>query len=81
MKFTKPCALAIACVGVLSAQGAPDDNKVLTTFQNPVGDLISVPFQNNTNFPIGLAARHLTRFVKSARGTPPQVADPTGLVI
>jgi hypothetical protein len=33
------------------AQGAPDDEKVLNTFQNPVGDLISVPFQNNINFP------------------------------
>ena len=46
-------ALALTAIGLLSAQGAPDDNKVLTTFQNPVGDLISVPFRNNINFPIG----------------------------
>jgi hypothetical protein len=30
---------------------------VLTTSQNPVGDLISVPFQNNVNFPIGQFSR------------------------
>ena len=40
-----------------SSQGAPDDDKVLTTFQNPVGNLISVPFQNNVNFPIGQLSR------------------------
>jgi hypothetical protein len=51
------CALALTVIGFLSAQGAPDDNKVLTTFQNPVGDLISVPFQNNVNFPIGEFSR------------------------
>src|SRR5215470_5007909 len=49
--------LVLIAVGLLSAQGAPDDAKVLTTFQNPVGDLISVPFQNNTNFPIGQFSR------------------------
>src|ERR1700739_51981 len=51
------CALALAGVGLIAAQGAPDNDKVLTTFQNPVGDLISVPFQNNTNFPIGEVSR------------------------
>ena len=51
------CVLACAATGSLAAQGAPDGNKVLTTFQNPVGDLISVPFQNNTNFPIGSYSR------------------------
>ena len=51
------CALALAGAGLIAAQGAPDDDKVLTTFQNPVGDLISVPFQNNVNFPIGQFSR------------------------
>src|SRR5215469_12497502 len=51
------CALAVAAVGLLQGQGAPDDNKLLATFQNPVGDLISVPFQNNVNFPIGEYSR------------------------
>ena len=50
-------ALALAAGGLLPAQGAPDDNHVLTSFQNPVGDLISVPFQNNVNFPIGEFSR------------------------
>jgi hypothetical protein len=49
--------LAFACAGSVSAQGTPDQDKVLTTFQNPVGDLISVPFQNNVNFPIGEYSR------------------------
>ena len=49
--------LALTAIGLLSAQGAPDDNKLLTTFQNPVGDLINVPFQNNVNFPIGEFSR------------------------
>ncbi len=51
------CALALAGAGLIAAQGAPDDDKVLTTFQNPVGNLISVPFQNNVNFPIGQFSR------------------------
>jgi hypothetical protein len=53
----KVCVFAFTAIGWLSAQGASDDNKVLTTFQNPVGDLISVPFQNNVNFPIGRFSR------------------------
>src|SRR5215472_13233035 len=51
------CLLAFACAGLVLAQGASDDAKVLTTSQNPVGDLISVPFQNNVNFPIGQFSR------------------------
>src|SRR5215467_3059937 len=48
---------ALAGVDILLAQGAPDDAHLLNTFQNPVGDLISVPFQNNINFPIGRYSR------------------------
>lgn len=44
------CMLALACANFIWAQGAPDQGKLLTTFQNPVGDLINVPFQNNVNF-------------------------------
>jgi len=51
------CAATFICAILLSAQGAPDDGKVLATFQNPVGDLISVPFQNNVNFPLGRFSR------------------------
>jgi hypothetical protein len=50
------CALALAGADLLIAQ-ASDSDKLLTTFQNPVGDLISVPFQNNINFPIGRFSR------------------------
>ena len=48
--------LAFAIAPRMAAQAASDE-KVLTTFQNPVGDLISVPFQNNVNFPIGHFSR------------------------
>ena len=56
-KMIRICLQVLACAGLVSAQGAPDDGKVLTTFQNPVGNLISVPFQNNVNFPIGKFSR------------------------
>ena len=52
------CALALVCAALIKAQGGPDDDKLLTTFQNPVGNLISVPFQNNVNFPIGQFSRN-----------------------
>ena len=51
------CLLVLASAGWAAAQGAPNDDKLLTTFQNPIGNLISVPFQNNTNFPIGRYSR------------------------
>jgi hypothetical protein len=56
-KMITICSQVLACASLLSAQGGPDEGKVLTTFQNPVGDLISVPFQNNVNFPIGEFSR------------------------
>ena len=56
-KTIHSCLQVFACAGLLSAQGTPDDAKVLTTSQNPVGDLISVPFQNNVNFPVGKFSR------------------------
>lgn len=56
-KVIRTCSLALSGAAFLSAQTAPDQGKLLTTFQNPVGDLISVPFQNNTNFPIGEFSR------------------------
>jgi hypothetical protein len=57
MKTVRAPALALAYAGLLAAQGAPDNDKLLATFQNPVGNLISVPFQNNINFPIGEFSR------------------------
>ncbi len=51
------CVLTLAGAGLLAAQAAPDDGNLLTTFQNPIGNLISVPFQNNVNFPIGQYSR------------------------
>lgn len=58
MKLTmKPCTLLLAAAGLLCAQGTPDDAKLLNSFQNPVGNLVSIPFQNNVNFPVGEFSR------------------------
>jgi hypothetical protein len=58
VRITRTLAVAaLASALPVFAQGAPDDGKVLNTFQNPVGDLISVPFQNNINFPMGQFGR------------------------
>src|SRR4051794_4984534 len=57
MKTISFCSQVLACASLLWAQAGADDGKVLNTFQNPVGDLISVPFQNNVNFPIGEFSR------------------------
>ena len=46
-----PILLSLFCsLGVASADDAADLAKAA---QNPVADLISVPFQNNTNFNVG----------------------------
>ena len=47
----------LAGTSLLMAQGSPNNDSLLNTFQNPVGNLISVPFQNNVNFPIGRYSR------------------------
>jgi len=54
---THSCALGLASAGLLMAQGTMENDKLLTIFQNPVGNLITVSFQNNTNFPIGQFSR------------------------
>ena len=52
-------AAALAWVAILLAplpclaQGGSSDSDLAAKIQNPVADLISVPFQNNTNFGIG----------------------------
>ncbi len=33
--------------------GAPDDTELAKQLQNPISDLVSIPFQNNTNFNYG----------------------------
>jgi hypothetical protein len=58
MKLTTKLATPLlAAAGLLSAQGTADDAKLLSSFQNPVGNLVSVPFQNNVNFPVGEFSR------------------------
>ena len=55
-------AFAVTLVGALtaveqargqSAPAGPSDEELRRESQNPVSSLISLPFQNNTNFPIG----------------------------
>src|SRR5574340_130553 len=43
--------VALACV--LPAQAAMSAEELAKLAQNPVGNLVSVPFQNNTNFNAG----------------------------
>jgi len=50
-------AVAVAASGLLAAQGGLDTQNLLKGVQNPVASLMSVPFQNNTNFPIGSHSR------------------------
>ena len=57
MKLTTRCAAAVA-VAALSLLGAPAQatlsaEELAKLAQNPVGNLVSVPFQNNTNFNVG----------------------------
>ena len=51
------CSIGLAGAGMLASQGARNGENILTTFQNPVGNLVSVPFQNNINFSIGQYSR------------------------
>jgi len=51
--FTLSCVLAQQ-----AQQGADDTDKLVKATQNPVASLISVPFQNNLNYPIGPFARY-----------------------
>ncbi len=47
------CASALTATCSLSAQAAMSAEELAKLAQNPVGNLISVPFQNNTNFNVG----------------------------
>ena len=53
------CFVGLPCVlAQQTQQGAADDtDNLVKQTQNPVASLISVPFQNNLNYPIGTFAR------------------------
>ena len=52
------CALALAATpGLLAQSAGPNDVELRKEAQNPIANLISVPFQNNTNFLVGKYAR------------------------
>jgi hypothetical protein len=56
------CVLALGCLPLLHAQSTgpstgPSTDDLQKQVQNPVSSLISVPFQNNTNFPMGTGSR------------------------
>ncbi|SHO53306.1 hypothetical protein [Desulfopila aestuarii] len=57
MKQTQTHWLAIVVLGALSAavsaHASLSDAELAKLAQNPVGNLISIPFQNNTNFNVG----------------------------
>jgi hypothetical protein len=51
--LVRVAALTAAMLTAISAAYAQQGEDLRAAAQNPVGDLISVPFQNNTNFDIG----------------------------
>jgi hypothetical protein len=53
LAFRAFAALAAACVATASANAALSAEELAKLAQNPVGNLISVPFQNNTNMNVG----------------------------
>jgi len=46
-------ALIAGTMATIPVQGAMSDEELAKLTQNPVGNLVSVPFQNNTNFNVG----------------------------
>jgi hypothetical protein len=56
-KKSTACIVFLSCASMALAQSSSGNSELLSTFQNPVGNLISVPFQNNVNFPIGQFSR------------------------
>ena len=54
------CFVGLPCVLAQQAQQSPadDTDNLVKQTQNPVASLISVPFQNNLNFPIGPFQRY-----------------------
>src|SRR3954453_23993130 len=54
----RSCSLLLAAALSLLAQNSgPSDEQLRKESQNPIASLISVPFQNNTNFPLGKYSR------------------------
>ena len=57
--------LAVGALALLvtatSAAHAQQGEDLREAAQNPIGDLISLPFQNNTNFDIGRHRQHAER--------------------
>ena len=52
-KSTIRLAVLVATVAGMTLPAYADDNDLRQSAQNPVADLISVQFQNNTNFGVG----------------------------
>ena len=54
-------ALTVAVLIATSAAYAQQGENLREAAQNPIADLISLPFQNNTNFDIGRSREHAER--------------------
>jgi len=55
MNKRKSCGLLLAALVCTPAHAGMSDEELAKLAQNPVGNLVSVPFQNNTNLSAGSA--------------------------
>ena len=52
-RLPRVAAFAVMLLAALTANAEMSAEELAKLAQNPVGNLISVPFQNNTNFNVG----------------------------
>jgi hypothetical protein len=58
-----------AALKTITDHAADDATEIAKKLQNPVGDLISVPFSNYTNFNVGPNKGTFSRSSQSSRST------------
>ncbi|MBN8548751.1 MAG: neuromedin U [Deltaproteobacteria bacterium] len=65
----------------VSAQSGPSEEELARKAQNPIADLISVPFQNNTNFNVGPSDNERTQDILNIQPVIPfQISEDWNLI-
>lgn len=78
--FPRPLVAAVVAAFMSSAAyAAPSAEELAKLAQNPIGNLISVPLQNNTNFDVG--PKELTQNILSIQPVVPFSVSPEWNVI